>query len=115
MRSILRIALAALFSLTAFFHVSAQEANGKTTSTFKVEGLCGMCKSNIEEAAYIKGVKFTEWDRETKMLTVIFKTNKVTEQDIHDAISVAGYDTPLAKATTDNYDALPGCCKYRPE
>lgn len=99
--------------LTIFaFGAKAQEKS-LDTATFRVEGICEMCKERIENAAYIKGVKKVDWNKETKMITVIYKPGKVTVQQIADSIAKAGHDNEFAKATTLDYDKVHGCCKYR--
>ena len=91
-----------------------EEKNGKTeTIELKVKGVCGMCGTRIETAVYdLKGVKSAEWDLDTDLLTVVAKTGKVTKEQIAEALSQAGHDNELKKATPEAYDELPGCCKY---
>lgn len=104
----------------AFFSVnlSAQstdevETDKKVVTTeFRVEGVCGMCKERIETAAMLPGVKFAEWNKETSILKVVYKTKKVKETDIHVALAKAGHTTSKMKATEEAYLALPGCCQY---
>lgn len=83
------------------------------TTEFRVEGVCNMCKTRIENAALIKGVKFTEWDKETKIITVIYRTDKVNKTDLEKAVAEAGHDTEDIKAKDNAYDKLPNCCAYR--
>ena len=81
--------------------------------SFKVFGNCGMCEKNIETAALsMKGVKKAEWDKESKMLEVIFNTDKVTLDEIKKKIALAGYDTKKFQSTDNNYSKLAGCCQY---
>lgn len=94
------------------FGAKAQEKS-LDTATFKVEGICEMCKERIENAAYIKGVKKVDWDKETKMITVVFKPGKVSVQQIADSIAKAGHDNDYASAATLDYEKVHGCCKYR--
>ena len=78
-----------------------------------VEGVCGMCKSRIENAALIKGVKYAEWDKLEQSLKVVYKPLKVSALEIHAAIANAGHDTDKIKAPSETYSKLPGCCAYR--
>jgi mercuric ion binding protein len=94
------------------FGAKAQEKS-LDTATFKVEGICEMCKERIENAAYIKGVKKVDWDKETKMITIVYKPGKVTVQQVADSIAKAGHDNEYAKAEMSDYDKVHGCCKYR--
>jgi len=83
------------------------------TTTFRVEGICGMCQDRIENAAYIKGVKKVSWDKETKIMTAIYKPSKVTPQQIGQSVADAGHDNDYAKATPEAYSKIHDCCLYR--
>lgn len=83
------------------------------TETFKVEGNCGMCKKRIEDAAYIKGVKRADWDKETQKLTVIYNADKTKSATIHKSIAKAGHSTAKMEATEADYKKLPECCQYK--
>lgn len=92
-----------------------QEATEPNIDTilFKVEGNCGMCKERIENAASIKGVKRAEWNIETKMLEIIYRTDKVDTQEVHKAIADAGHSTEKIEANEKAYKNLPACCSYK--
>lgn len=83
------------------------------TVTFRVEGICGMCQDRVENAAYLKGVKQVSWNKETKMLTAIYKPSKVTPQKIGQSIANAGHDNDYAKASDAAYGKIHDCCLYR--
>lgn len=105
-------AIVALFSIQA----NAQEASAspsKVRCKFKVEGVCDMCKKVIENAAFIKGVKYASWDKESGMIEVVYKSAKTSEQLIHESIAKSGYTTEKVKAGDKAYNALPDCCKYK--
>lgn len=80
--------------------------------SFKVSGNCGMCKAKIEKAAKDAGAKEAEWDVDTKMLTVSYKSSTTNAAKIQQKIAAVGYDNVGAKATTEAYNKLHGCCKY---
>jgi len=80
---------------------------------FKVEGVCEMCKTVIENAAYVKGVKMVNWHKMSGKMTVVFRPDKTSEDAIHQNIAKAGYDTDQVKATDEDYAKLPNCCRYR--
>ncbi|HEX7414838.1 MAG TPA: heavy-metal-associated domain-containing protein [Bacteroidia bacterium] len=82
------------------------------TSSFKVSGNCEQCKKRIENAVDIKGVKFAEWDVKTHVLKVTYRTDKVSETQIKQAILNAGHDVENEKASSAAYNKLPDCCKY---
>lgn len=102
--------------ILSFFviNLQAQEKNKETkTITFKVSGNCEQCKKRIENAADIKGVKFAEWDVKTEMIKIIYRTDKVSEEKIKQAILNAGHDVENQKAPEESYKVLPDCCKFR--
>ncbi len=100
------------FSSSAF---AQQKANKKeiVTSECPVSGLCVMCKERIENAALIRGVKLAEWDKESGILKVIYRSDKVSLDSIQAGVARAGHDTPLFKAPDEAYEKLPDCCAYR--
>jgi len=99
------------------FSGSISYSQGKSkkviTEEFSVEGVCGMCKERIENAALIKGVKLASWDKETEMLKVIYRKGKVSIDDIHKAVAESGHETDKVKANEEAYNKLPDCCKYK--
>jgi hypothetical protein len=90
----------------------AKSANPKT-ETIKVQGACGMCKTRIEKTAKIEGVSKAEWDKTTKILTLVYDPAKVNSDDVQKKIAAVGHDTEKYTADQKVYDSLPGCCKYR--
>ncbi|MBR1769551.1 MAG: heavy-metal-associated domain-containing protein [Bacteroidales bacterium] len=82
------------------------------SATFKVNGVCGMCKKKIESTAKgIAGVKTAVWDKETKDLKVTFDSKKTSEKKIQEAIAKIGYNAGNVKADKDAMAKLPACCK----
>lgn len=108
MKSILFLLLAPFFSLAS----SPETASGNVTEKFKVYGNCGMCKSRIEKALAVKGVRYAVWDQQTKTLTVKFNPDVVTLQELHQRCADVGHDTELVKAKDEVYQNLHGCCQY---
>ena len=105
-----------LFSILLTYTSSfAQKTEkGKTVKLeFKVDGVCEMCKTVIENAAYVKGVKMASWDKMSGNMTVVYRPDKTDENSIHQNIAKAGYDTEKLKATDEDYAKLPNCCMYR--
>jgi len=83
------------------------------TETFKVQGNCDMCKKRIEEAAFVKGVKRTEWNKESQVLTVVYRPSKTTGDAIAQQVAKAGHSSEKAEATEKDYKRLPECCQYK--
>jgi periplasmic mercuric ion binding protein len=102
-----------IFSIAALsFALVTTAAAQTTTETFKVSGNCGMCKTKIEKAAKEAGAKSADWDAEKKELTVSYKASSTNTAKIQEKIAKVGYDNAGAKATTEAYNKLHGCCKY---
>jgi copper chaperone CopZ len=81
--------------------------------TVFVDGICGMCQERIETLAYkMKGVKWAEWDLETKTLSLKFK-DVLNEEKLAKILSKAGHDNWYLKAGEKAYQNLHSCCKYR--
>lgn len=103
---ILMLLLAAPLSLLA------QKKDIQKTS-FEVEGVCGMCKARIEKTAFgLKGIKTASWDIPTNQFTILYDANKISLEEVHQAVASAGHDTPLATAPDEVYENLPMCCLY---
>lgn len=98
-----------LYSLPSL--IIAQDTKN-TEAEFLVEGVCKMCKARIENAAYIKGVKSCEWNKETKTIKVVFNNEKTNLENIHKSIAAAGHSTDKFKADSIAYSKLPACCAY---
>ena len=99
-----------LIALFFSFPVLAQKT---AKTTFKVYGNCLMCKKRIETALDQNGIKVAAWDTKTKNLEVVYNSNKITEQQIHEIVAAAGHDTEKVKADDEVYATLPYCCLYR--
>ena len=98
--------------LIATIALSAAKAQDVKTDTFKVWGNCGMCKKTIEKAATVNGVQKAEWNRETKVFTLLYNPAVTTNEKIQKAIAAAGYDTEKFTGDDKAYEKLPGCCHY---
>lgn len=90
-----------------------EQARKIVTAEFHVSGVCDECKQRIEKAALIKGVKLAEWNKETQILMVIYKTKHTNEMAIQEAVAAVGHDTGDVTASEVSYDKLPACCAYR--
>jgi copper chaperone CopZ len=105
--------IALLFSFCSIVLVQAQEKKEIVTETYRVEGNCEHCKKRIEDASYIRGVKHAEWNKDTKQLTVVYKTTKTNADAILKSIANSGHDNEKYKADDKVYEKLPECCLYR--
>ncbi len=91
--------------------VMAQSKNVVETQFF-VDGKCEMCEKRIENILDTKGIINADWDLETKQCKVVFRKDKITEDEIHKLLSNGGHDTQKMKASDDAYNKLHHCCKY---
>jgi len=116
MKSIRFIAAAIMVIVSGVFTFAQTPDQSKTattkTETFKVWGNCDMCKTRIEKAAKIEGVKKAEWNLDTKILTLVYDPSAVKSDDILRNVADAGHDTEKFKASDEAYKNLPGCCQY---
>ncbi len=101
--------------LLSFLVVGRAYAVKHTTvsAVYNVNGVCDQCKKRIETAAYIKGVRYAEWNVETHDLTLKYNSDKTSVDEILKSVAKAGHDSALFKATDEDYDKLPACCRYR--
>jgi len=97
--------------------VTINKHDDKETATFKVYGNCGMCEKTIEAALKdVKGVEKADWNKETKMIEVVYHTHDISLDEVKKKIAAVGYDTEEHRATKKAYSNLHGCCQYvRPE
>jgi len=107
MKSIKMLIMAAFSILSV--SLFAQTAK---TETFKVYGNCSACKKNIEKAAFIPGVEKANWNKETKMMTLIYNASKINTDSVQKRIAAAGYDTEKYKGDNNAYNKLDECCQY---
>jgi hypothetical protein len=106
-----RILFFAFISIFSSCWAYAQTADIKT-DTFTVGGNCNMCKKRIENAAYLKGVKRAEWNKDQHLMTVIYKPSKTNALAIQTAIAKAGHGTRDVSVKKADYEQLPECCQY---
>jgi periplasmic mercuric ion binding protein len=107
MKQIFFLLLAALFISFAGYGQTTK------TETFKVYGNCGQCKTTIEGALKKKdGIVKKDWNKDTKMITVTYDSEKITLLQIKQKIAAAGYDSDEVRASEDAYFRLHKCCQY---
>lgn len=104
-------------ALTLLFVIILSQAiaqDKKKTEEIKIKtsAVCDMCKNSIEKAmAYEKGVKSSDLDVASKMLTVVYLPAKTTPEKIRKAICLTGYDADEMPADAKAYERLHSCCK----
>jgi len=106
------ISLAAIAMLMVSCSVSKGTSDNKETATIKTNTECGMCKEKIEgKLNYEKGIVFAELNVPSKVVTVKFKSDVITLEQIRVIISDLGYDADEVKANLNAQNNLPACCK----
>lgn len=91
---------------------STLNSDGTVTINIKTSAVCEMCKETLEKAmAYEKGVKNSELNVDTKMLTVTYDAKKTHAAKIKVAVTKAGYDADELHADAKAYERLHSCCK----
>lgn len=113
--------LSILFVITQGLTIHSVTASGQQTSRqpeiveaeFKVLGLCGMCKSRIEKAAFsVRGVRSASWDQKNQLLKVNYRSRNTDQATIERAIAKAGHDTQNFITDEKTHANLHHCCKY---
>lgn len=107
----LKFMLIAVFAITASPLLAQQPFTSKT-DTIKVYGECGMCKNRIQKALKMDGISTAAWNTETKLLTVTYSPQAISNDDIQKSIAAVGHDTEKYQADDKIYEKLPGCCHY---
>jgi hypothetical protein len=100
-------AIALLITIT----ITAQDKTEKEIK-FKVFGNCNQCVDRIEKALKIPEVKYSKWNKKTKILRVIFDSS-IEVDSLQKRVAAAGHDTEKFKAPDSVYASLPKCCLYR--
>lgn len=107
-----------LFIVTVFasLDLTAQVNKSKdSTVSFRVSGVCEICKDRIEKVLKIRGVRSANWNVDSKMLTLVYNPGIVPFLKVNKIIAEAGHDTELEKAKDAVYNELPECCHYKKE
>jgi copper chaperone CopZ len=100
-----------LILIISGIQISAQ--SGVIKTAIKVFGNCTACKERIEEALDVQGIKSAEWNIDTKELKLVYNSEKISIEQIHQIIAKAGHDTEKVKAPDSIYNKLPECCLFR--
>lgn len=87
-------------------------AQSSKTETFKVQGNCGSCKKHIETAAKLPGVSKAVWDKNSKVMTLVYDPAKVSSDEVQKKIAAVGYDTEKYRGDDKAYAQLDECCQY---
>ncbi len=82
------------------------------TVVIQTSAECEQCEERIEGALnYTKGIKFAELDMHTMKLTVKYRPDQISLDEIKKKIASLGYDADEVKADPSAQKELPACCK----
>ncbi len=94
------------------FTTNAQENQKIAEIKIKTSAVCNMCKETLESnLAFEKGIKKTELEVKSSIITVTYNPQKITPEKIRKAISKLGYDADEVPADPKAYEKLSSCCK----
>lgn len=102
-----------LVLFTGFTTLFSQETKPTKAQkvVIKTSAECEECKERIESKLnYTKGISFAELDYKSQELTVKFKADKITLEEIKKIVSDLGYDADDVKANPEEQKKLPSCC-----
>ena len=92
--------------------VNTAKAQDVAELKIKTSAVCDMCKETLEKyMAFEKGVKKSNLDVESKILTVTYNPSKTTPEQLRKAVSKSGYDADEVPADAKAYKKLDACCK----
>lgn len=75
---------------------------------------CDSCGKNIYDAIHaLAGIKKVEILDAESVIRVTYNPQKVTLEEVKNAIAGAGYDADEVKAQPVAYEKLDGCCKKK--
>ena len=82
------------------------------TVKIKTSAVCGMCETTIENGlTKVKGVKNSQLNVKSKIVTVKYSPKKTDPEKIRKAITLIGYDADDMPADEKAYENLHYCCK----
>ena len=102
-----------IFLAASFFIISNHVHAQTDTLQIRTSAVCEQCKERIEsDLSFEKGIKSSNLDLKSKIITVIYNPNKTDKQKIREAITKIGYDADSLKADSKSFNKLPDCCKH---
>ena len=112
LRNLFLTALTSLLILGNSFASAPTRDDKEKEVKIKTSAICGMCKARIERnLAFEKGVKESDLDVKTKVVTIKYNPAKTDVSKLKANISKTGYDAEEVPADEVGYNKLPSCCK----
>lgn len=95
-----------------FLGMNVALADGTKEVKIKTSAICEMCKARLERNLGLsKGVKKSNLDLNSKVITVKYNPGKTTPEAIKATINNTGYDADELPASQKAHDKLPECCR----
>lgn len=104
--------IAGSLALTVPIAGCGTKISNQKSATVRIEGNCGMCKKNIEQAAWVKHVALAEWDKTSQQAIIKYDSTRTSLNEVLKRIALAGYDNESYLAPQDAYLNLDVCCQY---
>ena len=94
------------------FLIKGDKTDKYDTVQIQTSAKCHMCEERLEhDISFEKGVKSVDLDMDTKVLTVVYRKGKNTDEGIKVAVTKVGYDADEMPADQKAHDRLPECCQ----
>jgi copper chaperone CopZ/outer membrane receptor protein involved in Fe transport len=90
---------------------TAAEAPAYRSITINTSIQCGMCKTNIEQALRVPGVRSVVVDVDTREVTIRYHRKQLNPAALRLLINAAGYDADNSPADPSVHVNLPACCQ----
>ena len=101
-----------IIAIICFCGVCYSASAQTETVEIKTSAVCEMCKYTIEkDLAFEKGVKSSELNVDSRILTVNYNAKKTNAETIRKRITMIGYHADSLLRDTKAYSKLPDCCK----
>jgi mercuric ion binding protein len=111
MRTISQVTVLAIVMIF-FSSLTFANVTGSDTVKIKTSAICGSCKTRIEKGVSAeKGVVSVDLNKDTKICTIVYKSDVTTPDKLRLAISKIGYDADNVTADPTAYKKLPACCQ----
>lgn len=107
------------FLFFAFLFASVQSfAQKKQTITINTPNTCDHCKvcetcgGLLEkDLVYVKGIQLVTYNEEKQTTTVVYRSKKITPEQIRKEIALLGFNADDVKADPNGYKKRDDCCK----
>ena len=114
MKTIKKLLIAGIAAMFVFISLSVKSQDNSKLAEIKIKtsAICDMCKETLESnLVFEKGIKKSELDVKTALITVTYNPQKTNSDKIRTAITKLGYDADDIPADKKAYEKLSSCCK----